>query len=280
MAKMNKEKRNQILKEATINNLGYVDSHAHLSEIMKKDVDFKSLLEKLKEQNYLILDIAIEANDIKDRYDLLKDYKNIYFSTGVGPWGVKTTKEENSNLINFLKENINNYPIKAIGEIGLDNYWNYGSPELQEDLFIKQIELANEYNLPTLIHNREADEQTQNIIKNYNFSKNGIIHCFSATKEFAKIALDKGFYISFASTITYKKNEELREILKYIPNDKLLLETDAPYLSPEPFRGKTNTPLLIPLAYKKAAEIRKTSVEEICTNVRRNLLTLLDCPLV
>ncbi len=277
MAKITKEKKLQILKEATKENLIYTDTHFHSLEIEKKEIDIKNLLDQMEKMSFIALDIGINENDIESRYNLLKDYKNIYLSTAIGPWGVKDSTEKHDALIDTLEANIKNYPIKAIGEIGLDNYWKYGTKELQEDLFIKQIHLANKYNLPIIIHNREADEQIINIIKKISFKKNGIIHCFSSNLEFAKIALDKDFYISFAGPITYKNNEELREVLKYVPINKLLIETDSPYLSPTPFRGKTNTPLLIPLIYQEIASIKKIAIEDLCLNVKRNLLTLLDC---
>lgn len=277
MAKITNEKRLQQLKEATKENLIYTDTHFHSLEIEKKDIDIKNLLNQMKEMNYIALDIGINENDIEKRYNLLKDYKNIYLSTAIGPWGVKDSVAKHDILIEALESNIKKYPIKAIGEIGLDNYWKYGTKELQEDLFIKQIKLANKYNLPIIIHNREADNQISNIIKTTSFKKNGIIHCFSSNLEFAKIALDKDFYISFAGTITYKNNDELRNVLKYVPLNKLLIETDSPYLSPIPFRGKTNTPLLIPLIYQEIASIKKIKIEDLCLNVKRNLLTLLDC---
>lgn len=277
MAKITNEKRLQQLKEATKENLIYTDTHFHSLEIEKKDIDIKNLLNQMKEMNYIALDIGINENDIEKRYNLLKDYKNIYLSTAIGPWGVKDSVAKHDILIEALESNIKKYPVKAIGEIGLDNYWKYGTKELQEDLFIKQIKLANKYNLPIIIHNREADNQISNIIKTTSFKKNGIIHCFSSNLEFAKIALDKDFYISFAGTITYKNNDELRNVLKYVPLNKLLIETDSPYLSPIPFRGKTNTPLLIPLIYQEIASIKKIKIEDLCLNVKRNLLTLLDC---
>lgn len=276
MAKMNKAKRAKLLKEATIENISYTDSHFHTLEIIKKGINASSLLSQMQTNNYIGLDIGTKAEDFKERYKLIKNYPNIYLSSGVGPWATKS-EEEHDKIIEVLEANIKKYPVKAIGETGIDNYWDYGTKQLQEDLFLKQINLANKHNLPIIIHNREADEQIINIIKNNSFSQSGIIHCFSSNIEFAKIALDKGFYISFAANITYKKNDELREVLKYVPLERLLLETDAPFLPPQPFRGKLNTPLLIPLAYKEAAEIKKIGIEEIATNVKRNLLHLLGC---
>lgn len=276
MAKYNKEKRNRLLKEATDKNLSYTDSHFHLLAMKEKGTDLTLLLEELKNNNYTALDIAVNENDIEERSLLVKDYNNIYLSCGLGPWGTKDKKAHDKSL-NIIETNINKYSVKAIGEIGLDYHWDYGESYLQEDLFIKQIELANKYKLPIIIHNREADDKMKEIIQNTSFSTNGIIHCFSSDTEFAKIALDKGFYISFSATITYKKNDELRKALEYVPLDRLLLETDAPYLPPQPFRGKFNSPLLIPLVYKEAADIKKVEISDICTNAKRNLLNLLDC---
>ncbi len=276
MAKYNEEKRNKLLKEATDKNLSYTDSHFHLLAMRDKNIDITNLLQELKNSNYTALDIAVKENDIEERSKIVKDYDNIYLSCGVGPWGTKDIKSHEKSL-NIIETNINKYRVKAIGEIGLDYHWDYGESYLQEDLFIKQIELANKYNLPVIIHNRDADDKMKEIINHTNFRTNGIIHCFSSDIEFAKIALDKGFYISFSATITYKKNDELRKALEYVPLERLLLETDSPYLPPQPFRGKFNSPLLIPLVYKEASEIKKVEISDICTNVKKNLLTLLDC---
>lgn len=275
MAKYSKEKRNKILKESIIENQIYVDSHFHFNGLMEKKVE--RIEEILSSPYFKGMDIGTQCDDLPKRYNALKKYKNIHLSAGIGPWATEN-KIPLDKQLEIFEDILSKYPVSAIGEIGLDNYWNYGTKEKQTFLFKEQIKLANKFKLPVIIHNREADEQVIDIIINNEFNYSGIIHCFSGSLKMAKIALEKGFYISFAGPITYKKNNNLRDILEKIPEDRLLLETDSPYLPPEPFRGKFNSPDKMPLIYEEASTVRKVSNKSLAKAIERNFSNLLGNP--
>lgn len=289
--KTSNSKRLNELDNATVKDLIYTDTHFHYSGIIEKCNDLinkedntsnpwitkNAITDLLTSKNFQGMDIGTQYDDLPIRYKTMEQYRNIHISSGIGPWSVDRELEID-NQLKIFKNNIMNYPISAIGEIGLDYYWKFGTPQKQEELFIKQLDIANDLKLPIIIHSRDADEQTINIIKNREFPFGGIIHCFSGNEKLAKQAIKSNLLISFAGPITYKKNEELREILKIVPTKSLLLETDSPYLPPEPFRGKYNSPYLIPLIYEKASEIKNISIQEISKIVSNNFLNLLGNP--
>lgn len=284
-------KRLEELENSTVNSLLYTDTHFHYSGLIEKCNELllntdensnpwitKEEIEKLiNSPNFQGMDIGTQYDDLPSRYKAIEKYKNIHISAGVGPWSVDRELEIDEQL-EIFSTNLSQYPVSAIGEIGLDNYWKFGTPEKQEELFTKQLDIANNLHLPIIIHTRDADEQTINILKERKFLYGGIIHCFSGSKELAEISIKKDLLISFAGPITYKKNKELREILINTPLNSLLLETDSPYLPPEPFRGKYNSPFLIPLIYEKVSEIKNTSIQEISKIVSNNFLNLLGNP--
>lgn len=289
--KKSNEKRMKALNNSTVQNLLYTDSHFHYTGMLEASAKIKSDREAINDpwmeeeaisnlmnsENFQGMDIGTNFDDLPNRYNLLKNHSRIHLSAGIGPWGAD--REESVDFqINKFKENIERYPISAIGEIGLDYYWNYGTPEKQEELLLRQIEISEDMHLPIIIHTRDADDATIKILKERTFKYGGIIHCFSGSRELCDVALSRGFLISFAGPITYKKNEELREILKTVPQSSLLLETDSPHLPPEPFRGKYNTPTLIPLVYERASEINKVSIQELSKTVSKNFSDLLGNP--
>lgn len=284
-------KRLKELDDSRIPNLLYTDTHFHYSGLIEKCNELslnpeensnpwitkKEIDNLISSPNFQGMDIGTQYDDLPARYKAIEKYKNIYISAGVGPWSVDRELKIDDQL-KIFKANLSLYPVSAIGEIGLDNYWNFGTPEKQEELFTKQLDIANELHLPIIIHSRDADEQIIKILEEREFLYGGIIHCFSSGKELATMAIKKGLLISFAGPITYKKNEELREILINTPLTSLLLETDSPYLPPEPFRGKYNSPFLIPLVYEKASVVKNTSIQEISKIVSNNFLNLLGNP--
>lgn len=221
------------------------------------------------------MDIGCEPEDLDMRMPLISRFPGIRYSAAAGPWCADRS-ESPAELVSILREHIVRYSPCCIGEIGLDWYWKYGTPEKQKELFIRQLELAEELSLPVAIHTRDADEDTQAIIREHRVSRGGIMHCFSGSAELAATALECGYYISFAGNMTYKSNERLREILKSVPADRLLLETDSPYLAPIPYSGQKNTPMLIKATYEKAAEIRGMTVEELKELVKHSFETLVS----
>ena len=184
----------------------------------------------------------------------------MYGLLGVHPSEVK---DWNDNLIDKIKKYAKNKKIVGIGEIGLDYYWDKSFNDLQKEVFIKQIKLANELNLPISIHDREAHKDTYDILKEYNKNSKIIMHCFSGSVEFAKECVKEGWYIALGGVVTFKNAIKMKEVAKNIPIENLLLETDAPYLTPVPYRGKTNQPAYVKYVAEEIAKLRDTSFEEI-----------------
>ena len=156
-----------------------------------------------------------------------------------------------------------NKKIVGIGEIGLDYYWDKSFNELQKEVFIKQVELANILNLPISVHDREAHKDTFDILTQYNRNSTIIMHCFSGSVEFMKECIKQGWYIALGGVVTFKNAVKAKEVAKEVPLDKLLLETDAPYLTPVPFRGTTNQPAYVKYVAEEIAKIKELSFEEI-----------------
>lgn len=251
---------------------GLIDSHFHLLALRQKNVDILHLLKELFESGfYGGIDIGIGKEDLKERKLLLKDYPQIKVAAGIGPWGAQELLQGDLEAFRAL---CHTHDIDALGEIGLDFYWNYGTPERQRNLCIEQIELANELKVPTIFHTREADEAMTKLLKEVSLPHSGILHCFSSTWTLAKIALDKGLYISFAGPITYKKSDTLRSVLAKVPLEQLLLETDSPYLAPQKYRGEINTPLYIGEIYQEAARVKGIPLEQLIEAIKRNFTTL------
>ncbi|MDD2296745.1 MAG: TatD family hydrolase [Sphaerochaetaceae bacterium] len=251
-----------------------IDSHFHLVALQKKGIDLKDLLDDLFHQGFAGgIDIGIAADDIGKRLRLIKDYPLIKSAAGIGPWGAEG-QEPIHLIVQRFYDLMQNYQVDCIGEIGLDFHWNYGTPARQRSLCIAQMELATSYQIPVIIHTRTADAATIDLLQTVALPHSGILHCFSSTWDLAQIVLDKGLYISFAGPITYKSNVQLRQVLAKVPLERLLLETDSPFLSPEPYRGKINTPLRMVEIYNEAARIKNLSVTELAQQIKTNFSTL------
>ncbi len=163
-----------------------------------------------------------------------------------------------------------NKKIVAIGEIGLDYHWNQDNKELQKTAFIKQIELANELQLPIVIHSRKAQEDTIQVLKQVKVAKKGIFHCCALKGDSIKQAIDLGFYLSFAGPITFKNSKNADEMISQTPNDRILIETDSPYLSPEPYRGTRNDPRNVKFMAEKIAQVKNIDIETIAEMTYEN----------
>ncbi len=244
----------------------YTDSHFHILSMVQKGMDGNSLLGQMEKTGMIGLDIGTETGDLARRKALLSGHPSFLLTAGIGPWGV-------GQSIETLQSEIAEFgPVCAIGEIGLDNHWReYASKEEQEKLFDAQMELASLLHLPIIIHSREADMQMERILKRRKFSLSGIMHCFEGGRRLLDTALLKGFFISFSGVVTYKHNEWLQELCTLVPDDRLLLETDSPYLAPAPLRGKLNNPMHIAYTYEKVANLRGISVPMLQALVRDNL---------
>ncbi len=254
----------------------YTDTHFHYLETIQKGYSHDELLTKMKDAHIsLAIDVSIRGHiDMDQRLKALKDYPFVYFSAGYHPG--RTNSIAAQEAAKQLEPLLDIERVVAVGETGLDYYRDYGEADAQKQLFAVQLELAQQKKLPVIIHNRQASKDVIAMLQSIPLNASGIIHCFDADLESAHRFLDLGMYISFSGNITFKRNEELRKILTEIPDDRLLLETDSPYLTPEPKRGKTNHPGRIIHSYKMAAQCRNTTVEKLAKQVQENTKKL--CP--
>ena len=239
------------------------DSHCHLDD-EKFDEDRKELICKIFEsgvKKLISAGYSLEAS--KKALELTKDYPQIYTVCGISPNDISQTVEKIEEDIKQIENIAKNKKVVGIGEIGLDYYWNKENKEMQKFAFIKQIELSNKLNLPIVIHTREAVLDTIEILKKHEVNKKGVFHCCPLNQELVKEGLKLGFYISFAGPITFKNSKNADEIIKLVPDDKMLIETDSPYLSPEPNRGKRNNPQNVKYIVKKIAEVKGYTEDKV-----------------
>ena len=242
------------------------DNHSHLDD-ERFDEDREDLIEKIKKSDVkLLISSGYSLEGSKKAVELSKKYDFIYATCGISPNDIPQTEEELWKMLekieNLAKEN---QKVKAIGEIGLDYYWEKDEKrrEFQKKAFIEQIKLANKLELPIVIHTRDAAEDTIEILKNNKVNKKGVFHCCPQNIELVKNALKLDFYISLAGPVTFKNSKKADEIISMIPNEKLFIETDSPYLSPEPLRGSRNDPRNVIYIARKIANVKGITEEEV-----------------
>ena len=234
------------------------DSHAHLDDA-KFDLDLEEVVEKITSSCVkYVVDVGSNLESSKKAVALAEKYPFLYAAVGVHPCDA----EETESVISEIEALAKRSKVVAIGESGLDYYWDDCPREVQKASFIKHIELANKLDLPLIVHNRDAHGDTLSILKEHR-PENAIIHCFSGSPEMAKELTKMGYYISFAGAVTFKNARSLPDAVKVVPIDRLLVETDSPYLTPEPFRGKRNDPTLVSYTARKIADILEISYEEL-----------------
>ena len=236
-----------------------IDTHTHINMI--ESISIEEILNNAKE-NGIEKVIVPSANpkDFPEIVELINKYDNVYGMLGVHP---SDAKDWDDSLINQIKDLCNNKKIVAIGEIGLDYYWDKSFNDLQMDVFIKQIKLANELNLPLDVHDREAHKDTFDILKQYNINSKVVMHCFSGSVEFAKECVKEGYYLGIGGVVTFKNAIKMKEVAKHIPLEYIILETDAPYLTPVPYRGTENQPAYVKYVAEEIAKLKEMSYEEV-----------------
>ncbi|MBO5376235.1 MAG: TatD family hydrolase [Bacilli bacterium] len=240
----------------------YIDTHCHIS---KKDYDNIDQIIKDAEKNNVkkLIISGCDKDSIKESLEIAKKYENVYLSLGYHPSEVDSISQ--SDIDELKKIVTNNEKVVAIGEIGLDYYWVKDNKDKQKELFKIMLDLANELNLPVIIHSRDAYQDTYDILKEK--KSHGIIHCFSGSLENAKNYINLGFFLGIGGVITFK-NTNLKGVIKELSLKNLVLETDSPYLAPTPYRGTQNAPKYIPIIAEEIANIKdilKETVEEETT---------------
>lgn len=250
----------------------FVDTHCHLTNDNYENLDI--LIKKLGKNMVIVngvdLDTSINAINVANTN------KNVYAAIGIHPESADTYKDSD---LAFIRKNLDNPNVVAIGEIGLDYYWRKDNIEKQQLLFKKQIEMALTYNKPIIVHSRDAIEDTYSILYEYytkNQSLRAVLHCYSSSKEMARKFLKMDVMFGIGGVLTFKNERKLKEVVKSLEMNRILLETDSPYLTPEPFRGQKNTPLNIPLIANKIAEIKGITTEEVLDITTKNARSKFD----
>ena len=248
------------------------ETHCHLDYL--EDIPLNEVLNKCFEnQINKILTISVSPENLKTVRHLSSSHENVFGTQGIHPHQAKNYSPEVEKEIRL---HINDSKITAVGEIGLDYYYNNSPKKQQLQVFERQLELAVEFKMPVVIHSRDADRDTINILNHFspkmtpNHSSLGVIHSFTSGTELAKFSLDKGFYLGFNGIITFKNAQKVRDIVSLCPLEKMLVETDSPFLTPHPFRGRENAPFYIPLVVLKISEIKKIPVEKCIESLNEN----------
>ncbi|MCD8180739.1 MAG: TatD family hydrolase [Firmicutes bacterium] len=237
------------------------DSHAHYNDERFKD-DVDEVLSSMRENNVgMIMNSCSSLDEVPDILAICGKYPFVYASVGIHPHEAENLTE---NDMTTLKEYAKNPKVKAIGEIGLDYYYDFSPRDLQKKWFARQVDVAKELKMPVIIHDRDAHKDCMDILRAHDIrSVGGVFHCYAGSAEMAREILDWGMYIAFGGSLTFKKSVRPAEVAKYVPLDRIVIETDSPYLTPEPHRGKRNSSLYIHYVAEKLAQIKGISVEEV-----------------
>ncbi len=236
-----------------------IDTHTHINMI--EGITVEDVLKNAKENGVdKIIVPSANPKDFEGIMKLINKYDNVYGMLGVHP---SDAKDWDDKLITEIKNLAWNKKIVAIGEVGLDYYWDKSFNELQKEIFIKQIKLANELNLPIDVHDRDAHKDTFDILKEYNNGSKVVMHCFSGSVEFAKECIKEGWYLGIGGVVTFKNAVKMKEVVQAVPLEYILLETDAPYLTPVPYRGQENQPAYVKFVAEEIAKLRRITLEEV-----------------
>ncbi|MGN1312451.1 MAG: TatD family hydrolase [Bacilli bacterium] len=248
----------------------FVDTHCHVLSEYYDNID--EVVNQCKKNNVnRIIVNGCDINSNKEVLELVSKYDIIYGAIGFHPTELDDFKDE---YFEFLENNISNSKIVAIGEIGLDYYYDNTDKDKQKEIFKRQLDIANKYSKPIIVHSRNSIQDTYNILKKYNLS--GSIHCFSGSIEMAREFIKIGYKLGIGGIITYKNAKNIKEVVKAIDLSYILLETDSPYLTPSPYRGKNNSPEYIPLIASTIADIKNISINDVSEVTTANAEEIFD----
>lgn len=253
-----------------------IDTHAHYDDA-RFDEDREALFYSMQDAGVeLIVNIGAGIQSTKDTVALSEQYDFVYAAVGIHPEEIAKLSPEH---MEWLQELTRQEKVVAVGEIGLDYHYDEPARELQKEWFARQLELAAQVKLPVVIHSRDAAQDTLEIMEKYcDWSQGGVIHCFSYTREMAQIYLDKGFYLGIGGVVTFKNSKKLKEVVKMMPLERIVLETDAPYLAPTPNRGERNDSRQLMYVVKEIAKLKEISEEEVIRQTRSNARALYRLP--
>lgn len=263
-------------KEIPLFDSPLIETHCHLDYL--KQAPAAELIELARQRNIeKIITISVTPDNLDEALDLANNHENVYCTQGIHPHDARLWNDAvESKIITNLK----NEKVLAVGEIGLDFHYNHSPKDKQIEVFSKQIEIAIENELPVVIHTRDADEETLDVLRKYQgqMKRKGVIHSFTSGIELAKQAISWGFYLGFNGIITFKNATNVREVLEITPIDKVLLETDAPFLTPDPYRGRENAPHYLPFVAQKVSEVKNLEIKKVLQETYQNSLTLFQIP--
>lgn len=238
-----------------------IDTHAHIDMGINNETTLQDIIKEMNDfgvKKAIIPSVEVATQD--KVVELANSDDNIYGMVGLFPSEAKTyTPEFEEKMKEFAR---NNKKIVAVGEVGLDYYWDKSFVDLQKEVFIKQIKMASELNLPLVIHDREAHKDCFDILKEHKAEK-VLFHCFSGSVEFMKECIREGWYIALGGVVTFKNAVKMKDVAREVPLEKLVLETDSPYLTPVPYRGKPNKPAYVRYVVEEIAKIRKIPLEDL-----------------
>jgi len=249
-----------------------IDTHCHVNfEAFNKD--YKEVIDEAMAKNMKLINVGSQIKTSQKALDISHQYENVFASVGLHPTHLADEEFEREEYLELAKDN----KVVAIGETGLDYYQLWADSEQEEkeikegqkELLKKQIDLAREIRKPVIIHCRDAYEDLSNILKQEKDFK-AVVHCYLGNTKFAQTFLDLGLYLGFTGIITFSDDKELIKVIKQMPLEKMFIETDAPYLTPEPYRGKRNKPVYVEEVAKKIAEIRGISFEKVASQTTKN----------
>lgn len=247
-----------------------VDSHAHLED-EKYDLDREKVIDECRNELTFLINVGSNIKTSLDSIELAKKYEFIYAAVGIHP---HDAKNEFENLLDIEKLGREN-KVVAIGEVGLDYFYDEPLKEFQKQVFINQINIAKKLNLPVIIHDRDAHKDVFDILKKeWTNNLRGVFHSYSGSAEMIPQCMELNFYISLGGPVTFKNAKKTVEVAKKVPIDRLLIETDSPYLTPEPYRGKRNSPVNVKFVAQKIAELRNMRYEEVCNITGENTARL------
>lgn len=246
-------------------NIKLVDTHCHLNHKDFND-DREDIFKEIEENMEFVVNIGYDLSSSRKSVEYAEKYKNVYATVGLHPTDIGD--EWNPIVENALLEMGKNEKVVAIGEIGLDYHWMTKNESVQKQWFREQMEIARKLNKPVVIHTREATEDTVKILKEFP-DLHGIVHCYPGSYEIAMEVIGN-YYFGIGGVLTFKNSKKMVEVVKKLPLERLVIETDAPYLTPEPFRGKRNLPEYVKYVVEKIAEIKGVSVEEVAKITNQN----------